>query len=126
LTRWPADSAALPGALSLVLLVRVVAMALRPASSLADWERSMRPQDLELAKTHPSYGQRLTDQVFSELCERGFAIVPNYLPEAQRADMAEALRNILPPLVCSARLLPCSFATSCRWRCSSLPARGTD
>ena len=75
-------------------------MALRPASSLSDWERSMRPQDLELAKSHPSYGQRLTDQVFSELCERGFAIVPSYLPEAQRADMAEALRNILPPLVC--------------------------
>ena len=40
---------------------------------------------------------RLTDAVFDELCERGYVIVHNYFPEAQRAEMAAALRRILKP-----------------------------
>ena len=74
-------------------------MPLRQPSSLAEWEGHVRAQDLSLARSHPSYGHRLTDRVFSELCEQGFAIVPEYLPAAQRVEMSAALRNILPPLV---------------------------
>ena len=41
--------------------------------------------------------QRLTDAVYETLAKRGYAIVHNYLPEAQRAEMATALRRILKP-----------------------------
>lgn len=74
-------------------------MHLRQPSVLADWEDNVRAQDLALARSHPSYGQRLTDKVFADLCEHGFAIVPEYLPTAQRAEMSAALRKLLPPLV---------------------------
>ena len=74
-------------------------MPLRQPSPCVEWEDSVRAEDLALARSHPSYGRRLTDRVFSELCEHGFAIVPEYLPAAQREQMAAALRKILPPLV---------------------------
>ena len=54
---------------------------------------------MALARSHSAYGHRLTDRVFSQLCEQGFAIVPEYLPAAQRDQMSAALRKILPPLV---------------------------
>ena len=41
--------------------------------------------------------QRLNDEVFEALATRGYVIVHNYLPEAQRAEMAAALRRILKP-----------------------------
>ena len=74
-------------------------MPLRQPSPCVEWEGNVRAEDLALARSHPSYGQRLTDRVFSDLCEQGFAIVPDYLPAAQRDQMSAALRKILPPLV---------------------------
>ena len=71
---------------------------MRPPSPLSGWEVAVRPEDLALARSHPSYGLRLTDDTFAQLAERGFAIVENYLPEKQRAEMGAALRKILPPL----------------------------
>ena len=41
--------------------------------------------------------QRLNDEVFAALATRGYVIVHNYLPEAQRSAMAAALRRILKP-----------------------------
>ena len=41
--------------------------------------------------------QRLNDEVLAALATRGYVIVHNYLPEAQRAAMAAALRRILKP-----------------------------
>ena len=73
-------------------------MALRPPLPLPGWEAAVRSEDLALARAHPSYGRRLTDDTFAQLCDRGFAIVEGYLPEEQRAAMAAALRKILPPL----------------------------
>ena len=40
---------------------------------------------------------RLNDEVFEALATRGYVIVHNYFPEAQRAEMAAALRRILKP-----------------------------
>ena len=42
-------------------------------------------------------GPRLTDDVFTQLCTQGYAIVPRYFPEQQRAAMAAALRRLLRP-----------------------------
>ena len=42
-------------------------------------------------------GSRLTDGVFAQLCTQGYAIVPRYFPEQQRAAMAAALRRLLEP-----------------------------
>ncbi len=42
-------------------------------------------------------GPRLTDDVFARLSTQGYAIVPRYLPEQQRAAMAAALRRLLKP-----------------------------
>ena len=42
-------------------------------------------------------GPRLTDEVFAQLCTQGYAIVPRYFSEEQRAAMAAALRRLLKP-----------------------------
>ncbi|NKB65932.1 MAG: hypothetical protein GKR89_02615 [Candidatus Latescibacteria bacterium] len=42
-------------------------------------------------------GPRLTEDVFTQLCSQGYAIVPRYFPEEQRAAMAQALRRLLKP-----------------------------
>ena len=41
--------------------------------------------------------KRLDDSVFESLDRRGYAIVRQYLPEGQRAEMAAALRRVLKP-----------------------------
>ena len=41
-------------------------------------------------------GPRLTDEVFAEVCERGFAILPAYLPQRQVA-IARTRRLISAP-----------------------------
>jgi hypothetical protein len=71
---------------------------LRPPGTLEDWEKAVRPQDVALAQSHPRYGERLTDAVFQQLCEQGFAVVESYLPEEQRREMASAQRRLQPPL----------------------------
>ena len=72
--------------------------ALSPPSPISSWETNVRPEDFALARTHPQYGRRLTDQVFRDVAEQGFAIIPAYFPEQQRTSMATSLRKILPPL----------------------------
>jgi hypothetical protein len=39
----------------------------------------------------------LTDEVFAQLCTRGYAIVPRYFAEELRAAMAAAIRRLLKP-----------------------------
>ena len=71
---------------------------LRPPGTLAEWEANVGAECTALARSHPRYGARLTDDVFAEVCERGYAILPAYLPQRQVADMGAAIRRIMPPL----------------------------
>ena len=96
-------------------------MPLRQPSPCVVWEGSVRAEDLALTRSHPLYGQRLTDRVFSDLSEQGFAIVPEYLPAAQRDQMSAALRKILPPLVRQATYCTRNSAVSLASLCP-LPA----
>jgi hypothetical protein len=52
--------------------------------------------DYSLARSHPLCGRRLGDAVFGQLCERGYAIVPSYLPQRQVQLMRAALETLMP------------------------------
>ena len=57
----------------------------------------MPSYDYSLAESHPAYGARLTQDVFGQLCEQGYAILPDYLPQVQVAQMRAALESAMPP-----------------------------
>ncbi len=59
--------------------------------------------------------QKLNDTVFDALATRGYAIVHNFLPESQRAEMAAALRRILKPWDEAKENLPAKFSANCHF-----------
>ena len=59
--------------------------------------------------------QKLNDTVFDALATRGYAIVHNFLPESQRAEMAAALRRILKPWDEAKGNLPAKFSANCHF-----------
>ena len=58
---------------------------------------------------------KLNDAVFDALATRGYAIVHNFLPESQRAEMAAALRRIPKPWDEAKENLPAKFSANCHF-----------